>query len=205
MKSYIYALLDPRGTKTAYVGRTINQKLRCKRHLKGEKGNYQKNQVWLKELEGLNKTIFYYTLEETDQEHEAQKEAFWIDELESMGFNLLNIAKVNPLSRTARRIERQDSKEELEKIARERAEHAAYVVDLNKRAEEWHTQALISWEKQQAQEAILAEERQKQALKRAKHDRIEAMIMWPVFWIFFAATVFMIYKGAERVWLLYFQ
>ena len=95
VKSYIYILLDPLGEMVGYVGKSINPEKRFYQHLAERCTNKDKIR-WIGKLRELRTKPLLYILEETDTRRERIRESFWIDETRKMGYQLFNIAKVNP-------------------------------------------------------------------------------------------------------------
>lgn len=80
MTYYIYALLDPRGTKMAYVGRTKDLEGRYKQHIV-DVAKRNKKSRWIYEMRIQNLFPLLYLLETTEQELSGKRELYWYREL----------------------------------------------------------------------------------------------------------------------------
>lgn len=92
-KVYIYCLIDPRDNMIRYVGKTVNLKNRYNYHLNcnlKDTNTHKKN--WINSLKYLELKPELFILDEihcNDKEW-IQYEMYWISQIRSWGFNLLN-------------------------------------------------------------------------------------------------------------------
>lgn len=88
MKSYIYALTDPRDERCYYVGQTVNPMARLSGH-KGDKSGKAKIE-WIARLRTVGLAPKMVVLEEVAEELATEREQWWIDELRQRGEPLTN-------------------------------------------------------------------------------------------------------------------
>ena len=167
MTYYIYGLLDPFERNIAYVGKTKNLPARYHQHITDTDGNRYKID-WINSIKARRRLPLLYVLEETEYEKSAVREAYWIDEMNRLGYQLTNIAKVHPSTlhrpprkkiknhrwrETAQRITQrkkdQERQHKRKKHSRPKkrittpeqahAEYLSWIADLNKRNEEART------------------------------------------------------------------
>ena len=84
----IYSLTDPRDSLIKYVGKTTNKKRRYTEHLK-EIGNYKKVR-WINHLKSLGLKPIMHDLDIVERTEEDFWEIYWIAQIKSWGFKLLN-------------------------------------------------------------------------------------------------------------------
>lgn len=87
---YIYTLSDPISSEIKYVGKSINIKNRYMQHIKNCKKEHTLKCEWVKSLldKGLKPKIF--VIDELMYDDWQFWEKYWISQLKTWGFNLLN-------------------------------------------------------------------------------------------------------------------
>ena len=87
---YIYTLSDPRDGKIRYVGKTKNLKQRRHNHLNNLHGKSTHKRNWISSLKKENVLPIMEIIDEVDQSSWHFWEKFWISQLKTWGFNLVN-------------------------------------------------------------------------------------------------------------------
>ena len=88
MKTYIYTLSDNSGIR--YVGKSNNPEGRLRKHLKECKMKRTHKEKWIFSLKESGKIPILEVLDEIDHSEWSFYESYWISQLKSWGFNLLN-------------------------------------------------------------------------------------------------------------------
>jgi group I intron endonuclease len=90
MMIYIYTLECPIKHTIIYVGKTINLKNRYKQHCKPSSSNGRRIRNYLKYLRKNQLKPIIEVIDNTDEEDWSWLEKYWISQMKSWGFNLLN-------------------------------------------------------------------------------------------------------------------
>ena len=88
MKTYIYTLSDNSGIR--YVGKSNNPKERLRIHLKECKMKRTHKEKWIFSLKESGEIPILEILDEIEDKEWCFFESYWISQLKSWGFNLLN-------------------------------------------------------------------------------------------------------------------
>jgi group I intron endonuclease len=88
MKTYIYTLSDNSGIR--YVGKSDNPEARLTNHLKECKMQRTHKEKWILSLKESGKTPILEILDEINYKEWPFFESYWISQLKSWGFNLVN-------------------------------------------------------------------------------------------------------------------
>ena len=88
MKTYIYTLSDNSGIR--YVGKSDNPEIRLTKHLKECKMKRTRKEKWIFSLKESGGIPILEILDEIDSKEWSFFESYWISQLKSWGFNLVN-------------------------------------------------------------------------------------------------------------------
>jgi hypothetical protein len=88
METYIYILSDSEGIR--YVGKSNNPEKRFKIHLKESKKRRTQKEIWIHDLLKSGQMPKMEILETVDESDWSFRESYWISQLKSWGFNILN-------------------------------------------------------------------------------------------------------------------
>lgn len=109
MKTYIYALIDPRTNEIRYIGKALNTRKRYNSHICGSKSNKTHKDKWINNLLSCEKKPILEVLETCNEENCAEKEQYWIKYYREQGCDLTNLTdggegSVNPSEETREKL-----------------------------------------------------------------------------------------------------